>query len=266
MKALAQGSVLVGIFILILFGSQQINWMQLLDVKNNQDNIDEKLGDLIWESFAKTHYEIKDPDIMYGLDSMLIKICEANGLSKEEITLHLLNADQINAFALPGNHLVIFSGLISASDHPDEVAGVLAHELAHIKLKHVMKKLVKEMGISVLISMAGGNGGGQMIKEAVQLLSSRAFDRSIEKEADMKAVDYLASAQIATEPFANFLYKRSQESADFFDYLTWISTHPNPEERAEYITEYSKAYNYIPIASIDSVQWQELLIDLEGLD
>ncbi|MFY0606206.1 MAG: M48 family metallopeptidase [Cyclobacteriaceae bacterium] len=266
MKALAQGSVLVGVFVIILFAAKQVNWMQFFNVKYNRDNLEKKIGDLIWDTFDQTYDEIKDPLIINPLDSMLRDICESNQINRDGIKLHLVNTDQINAFALPGDHLVIFTGLISSSDEPDEVAGVMAHELAHIELNHVMKKLVKEMGLSVLISMAGGNGGGQVIKEAAQLLSSRAFDRSIEKEADMQAVDYLVGANMGTEPFANFLYKRSQDSNDLINYLTWISTHPNPEERAEYIIEYSTSNNYEAVASLDSALWSDLLEAVKELE
>lgn len=103
-----------------------------------------------------------------------------------------------------------------------------------------MKKLIKEIGLSVLISMTTGKGGSEIIKETAKMLSSSAFDRNLEKEADIKAVDYLVKAKINPEPFANFLYKLSDKENETTKYLTWISSHPDSKERAEYIIEYSK--------------------------
>ena len=148
--------------------------------------------------------------------------------------------DEINAFALPNGHLVIYSGLILNADNQDELAGVICNEIAHIELNHVMKKLTKEIGLSVLISITTGNGGTEVIKQTLKILSSSAFDRSLEKEADMKAVDYLVNANINPNNFANFLYKISETDSNIESYITWVSTHPESNERANYIIEQSK--------------------------
>ena len=174
----------------------------------------------------------------------------------------MLNKDEINAFALPSGHLIVYSGLIINSDNQEELIGVICHEIAHIELNHVMKKLVKEIGLSVLISITTGNGGSEIIKETAKILSSTAFDRSLEKEADIKAVDYLVNAKVNPEPFANFLYKLSNKEHDATEYLTWISTHPDLKERAKYIIEYSKnkLTDYEPILSIET--WEKLKVEL----
>ena len=99
---------------------------------------------------------------------------------------------------------------------------------------------MKEVGLSVLISMTTGGGSGEIIKETMKLLSSSAFDRSLEKEADLKAVDYLTQAQIDSEPFAHFLY-RLADSSENLSYFSWISTHPDSKERSEYIIEYRES-------------------------
>jgi predicted Zn-dependent protease len=79
----------------------------------------------------------------------------------------VLNNDEINAFALPNGHLIVYSGLILNSDNQEELIGFICHEIAHIALNHIMKRLVKEIGTSVLISMTTGNGGSEIIKENV---------------------------------------------------------------------------------------------------
>ena len=100
---------------------------------------------------------------------------------REIIKVHVLNKDEINAFALPNGHLIIYSGLINNSGNQEELTGVICHEIAHIELNHVMKKLIKEIGLSVLISMTTGKGGSEIIKETAKMLSSSAFDRKLEK-------------------------------------------------------------------------------------
>ena len=68
---------------------------------------------------------------------------------------------EVNAFALPNGHLVIYSGLILNSDNQEQFSGVICHEIAHIRLKHVIKKLIKELGFSVIISMTTGSYGSE---------------------------------------------------------------------------------------------------------
>jgi beta-barrel assembly-enhancing protease len=126
-----------------------------------------------------------------------------------------------------------------------------------------MKKLVKEIGLSVLISMTTGNSGGEIIKETAKMLSSSAFDRSLEKEADIKAVDYMIKANVNPEPFANFLYKLSEKEHEVTKYMTWISTHPDSKERAEYIVEYSKGKlkDFKSILSIET--WNQIQLEIK---
>ncbi len=257
-KAIAQGSVIAGLFLILLWLSNQINWMELLKVDKVTQDTEEKLGDILWDVFRKTEREIKDKEPIDLVDSVLIRICSANNIDRSNLKLHLLHKDEINAFALPGGHLVIFSGLIMACENSDELAGVIAHEVAHITENHVAKKLAKEIGFGVVASIAGGTAGAEIIKEAARVLSSSAFDRAIEKDADIKAVDYLAEAKIATIPFADFLYKRSLDDGDLMNYISWISTHPNPEERAEYILEYGSTKSFDPTPSLSDSAWSQL--------
>ena len=74
------------------------------------------------------------------------------------------------------------------------LSGVIAHELAHIEKKHVIKKLTREIGLSVLVSVISGQSDPGVISQIAKTLSSSAFDRKMEKEADMVGVQYLLNA------------------------------------------------------------------------
>jgi predicted Zn-dependent protease len=257
------------IIALIFFGTwlvlAQINWRSIFKIKQVSDKTEQKLGELFWDFFKKSEREIKDISVIHSIDSIVTQICVSNDINREKLTIHLLKKDEINAFALPNGHLIIYSGLILSCDNQDELAGVICHEIAHIELNHVMKKLVKEIGLSVLISITTGNNGTEFVKEAARVLSSAAFDRSLEKEADLKAVDYLINTRINPEQFANFLYKLSDTEHKEKQYLTWISTHPNSKERAEYIISYSigNKVDFKPILSNETwVKMQDTLKDI----
>lgn len=262
-RTIIQGTITVVLFFGTWFGLTQIDWVKVFKVQQITDKTEQKLGELFWEVFKKTEKEITNKLTVNSIDSIVTHICKSNNIDREKIKVHILNKDEINAFALPNGHLIVFSGLVLNSENQEELAGVICHEIAHIELNHVMKKLVKEIGLSVLISMTTGNGGSEVIKETAKMLSSSAFDRSLEKEADIKAVDYLVNAKINPEPFANFLYKLSDKEHESTKYLTWISTHPDSKERAEYIIEYSKGKltDYNPILSNET--WDKLKAELK---
>lgn len=264
-KVVLQGLTLVVLFFTVCFGLMQIDWLTLFKVQKITDKTEEKLGELFWDVFQKTESENKDTYVVNVVDSIVTKICIANAIDRKTITIHVLNKDDVNAFAIPNGHLIVYSGLILASENPEELSGVIAHEMAHIELRHVMKKLVKEVGLSVLISMTTGSGG-EIVKETAKMLSSTAFDRSLEKEADLKAVDYLIKAKINPEPFANFLYKLADKEHEAMKYLTWASTHPDSKERAIYINEYSKSKKVKYEAVVNNSTWAVLLTKLKTDD
>lgn len=262
-KIIIQGAITILLFFGSWYALKQIDWVKVFKVQKVTDKTEQKLGELFWEVFKKTEEENKNTHVVNSIDSIVTHICKSNKIDRETIKVHLLNKDEINAFALPNGHLIIYSGLINNSDNQEELTGVICHEIAHIELNHVMKKLVKEIGLSVLISMTTGNGGAGIIKETAKMLSSSAFDRNLEKEADIKAVDYLTTAKVNPEPFANFLYKLSDKENEATKYLTWISTHPDSKERAEYIIEYSKdkLTDYKPILTYET--WEKLKEELK---
>ena len=257
-KPIIQGLITILLFFGTWYTLTQIDWMKIFKVQQVTDKTEQKLGELFWEVFKKSEKEIKNTHVVNSVDSIVTQICKANKIDRSKLKIHVLDKDDINAFALPNGHLFIYSGLILDSDNQEELAGVICHEIAHIELNHVMKKLVKEIGLSVLISMTTGNSGAEVIKETAKMLSSSAFDRSLEKEADIKAVDYLVNANINPEPFANFLYKLSDTEHEAIKYLTWINTHPDSKDRAEYIIKYSKGKEteYKPILSNET--WDKL--------
>lgn len=198
------------------------------------------------------------------LDSIITRICKSNNIERTKIKVHVIKNDEINAFALPSGFLIIYSGLISNANNPEELAGVISHEIAHIELNHVMKKLVKEIGLSALITIATGRNSADGIKEIARILSSTAFDRNLEKEADLKAADYLINSQINPQPFADFLYLLAGTEHEALKYLSWVSTHPDLKKRAEYIVEYGKDKSSEYKTLLSKKTWAKLKAEIKS--
>jgi len=257
-----QALIILATFFASYLFVRQINWMKLFHIEQVSRETEAKFGKLIFDYIQTIETVIEDPEIQQPIDSMLVRICESNHIDSKSIHLHIVKNDEVNAFALPGQHLVIHTALITDVESPEELSGIIAHELAHIQLEHVMQKMIKEIGLAVVISIVTGDNGAGGINQALKILSSTAFDREFEKEADLQAVKYLVNAQIDPKPFASFLEKLSKSEEDIPKQFYWFSTHPQSKERAQYILESCpKDGQYNPV--LTSERWNQLKSDCQ---
>jgi predicted Zn-dependent protease len=169
-KTIFQGMIIVLGFFLLWFGFSQLDFMTFFKVKERTEFVENKLGDLIWDEISNTEDVITNDSVVKTLDKLIIPICEANDIERDSLKIHIVQKDEINAFALPNNHLVVYTGLIEDCKKQEALQGVLGHEIAHIEKNHVMKKLSKEIGYSVLLTATSSGKGGQMAKEVLKML------------------------------------------------------------------------------------------------
>ncbi len=242
----------------IWFLLSQVDYVTVFKLKERTYIDESRLGEIFWKNFSRTEHEVTDSTITIPLLEIKNTICEANGISPDSIKLHVFENSEVNAFAMPAGHLVVYTGLITDCKNPEELAGVVAHEIAHIMHKHVMKKLVKEVGIAVVASLISGNSGSEIIAEVIRLTSSTAYDRTLETEADAAAVGYLANAGINPEHFANFLLRLSTET-DLPQALVLINTHPNSKDRVAALNELIQQTDFQPTEMLNPAEWEELV-------
>lgn len=238
-KTLLQGLSTIALFFGLWFLLSQLDFVTFFKIKERSATIEHKLGDLIWDDIAHSENVVTNDSIIKTLDQLLKPICDANTIERDSLKIHIIEKDAVNAFALPNNHLVVYTGLILECKKQEALQGVLGHEIAHIENNHVMKKLSKEIGLSVILSASTGGKGGQVLQQIFQTLSSTAYDRTLEKEADISSVDYMLKANINPEPMADFMYELAQKEP-LPNAFSWIATHPESEERAQYILDYVK--------------------------
>jgi beta-barrel assembly-enhancing protease len=249
------------LFLLLFFSTwyllSRINWVKLLRIEQITAATEEKAGKLFWDAFSKNENEIDSPEVSHSLDSLLIPLFEKNGIKRQSLKIHLLRNKEVNAFALPGNHLVIFTGLVSGCKNESEFLGVVGHEMAHLKKGHVMKKLVKEAGLSLVFSFFSGSSGGEVVLRTAKMLSSTAYDRKMEREADLGAVDFMQKAGINPKPFAAFLCRLSSTESYLPEQFYWISTHPDSKERTVDILRYIKGSPEVTTPLIMQTRWKQ---------
>lgn len=255
-KTIFQGLIITVGFFVIWIGFSQLDFMRFFEVRERTQKMENKLGDLIWDEISNTEDIITNDTIVKTLDSLIKPLCDANDIDRDSLKVHIVIKDEINAFALPNNHLVVYTGLIEGCKRQEALQGVLGHEIAHIEKNHVMKKLSKEIGYSVLLTATGGSKGGQVARQILKTLTSSAYDRTLEKEADITSVDYMLKAKIDPKPMADFMYQLAQDNQSDNN-MEWISDHPESESRAKYILEYIKGKKLKNKATLSDKAWKE---------
>lgn len=171
------------------------------------------------------------------LNSMAYRIMsEADVPMKDDVWITIVDASIPNAFALPDNSIVITDDLIALAEHPDELTGVIAHEIAHIEHNHIMKNIIRSVGAGIFFDVVfGGAGAGQMVAIASVNLASLRYSRDDETDADMRGLDYLDSAGIDAGALARFfdrLREEYEEAEGAARIPTMLSSHPATAERA----------------------------------
>jgi|ERR1041385_8947618 predicted Zn-dependent protease len=254
-KPLVQFSILAMIFFGTWFLLSRIDFITFFKVEELTRDNEQKLGALILDTVKKGHPELESDSVRDCVENIKQRLCAANGIEDSSITIHILRMEDVNAFALPGRHIIVYTGLLSYCNSPEELSGVLAHEIGHIENRDVMKKLLNEVGLSMLMTIAGGGSGREITREVVKLLSSTAFDREQEARADLYAVRMMAKADIDPEHLANFLFRLSQEKNNIPKYLEWLSTHPNSQDRSSEILKLRKQETFHPKPLASGDRW-----------
>jgi len=161
------------------------------------------------------------------------------------------NQKEINAFAAPGGVVVVNAGLLRAISSVEELAGVLAHEIAHAELRHSLKGMAKSLGLRALASLALGDYGGTALAEGLKKLTELGFSREAEREADQEGLRRLVAAGIDPQGMVRFfeLLEKEQQLAP----PELLSTHPSNADR---IAALKSEIALLP------KDWQPLDIDL----
>jgi predicted Zn-dependent protease len=173
------------------------------------------------------------------------------GLDKPLFNYHfyVIKTDPYNAFAIPAGYIFINSGLLMAMNDEDELAGILAHEIAHVNARHISQKIemskkigwarLAGMAAGVLMGVAGAPNAGQAMTRgsaAAAQTAELAYSREDEMQADQLGLDYLSKAGYSGEGLLEILKKmRSKQWFDSNQVPTYLMTHPAVDDRIAYL-------------------------------
>ena len=167
-----------------------------------------------------------------ALDRLIARLARVTGT---RYRLHLSVADTpiVNALALPGGRIILFRGLIERAGSAEEVTGVLAHELAHVTLRHPTQSLIVSVGWSAMLTAltGGASGSSDAIAQIASELATSAYSRDVESEADAEGVAILEKAGIDSGGLIGFFDKIRKLEEQGLQIPEFFASHPLTEDR-----------------------------------
>ena len=144
--------------------------------------------------------------------------------------LRIIHDDNtLNAFCTPGGYIYFYTGIMKYLDAEDQLAGVMAHEIAHADYRHSTRQMTRMFGVQTLLSILAGDK--QLLKDVTGAIVGLKFSRNHETEADKGSVLYLCPSEYDAAGGAKFFEKI--QAAGGARGPEFLSTHPNPENRIE---------------------------------
>ena len=199
-------SVVLGIWGLFWLASDGVDYA----VQQMPTSVDRTLGDSAKDSMSDFGEPVKDEEVralcMAIFDALKVHAPQDQGF---EYRLEVLENEMPNAFAMPGGQMVILTGLLEILDTPEEVAGVLAHELAHVYRRHSLKRLLQATGLITLGQIAMGDvaGAAGMLAGAAGMAALQHYSREAEEDADRQGTELMHRAGIDPENLAEAFRK-----------------------------------------------------------
>jgi predicted Zn-dependent protease len=200
-----------------------------------------ELGKRFMQAARREFTFVKEHEVVALVNKVGRDILEANGIDPTTYHFLIVKKNQLNAFAIPGGFIFVFDGLLKKLDSIDALAGVLAHEIAHVKQNHFFKDSKKvgainlaTMAAVIFAGLAGeSSGAAGAVAHAANITAQLKFTRENEEEADLFAIKFLGNTHYSPAGLAEFFKTLSDH--DRFNMETtippYLSTHPGVIER-----------------------------------
>jgi beta-barrel assembly-enhancing protease len=151
----------------------------------------------------------------------------------------VLKSPVMNAFAMPGGHIVVYDTLLNAMQKPEELAALLGHEGSHVDLKHSLRSLFRQLGSSLFFSFLFGDYGdiSVVVARKADELNGLAYSRDMEMEADKRGADLMQKKEISLEGMRDLFRILKKGEDGHTSGSDFLSTHPSTDERLKYVEE-----------------------------
>jgi peptidase M48-like protein len=272
-----QGRLLPILLLTVALGSASAQTHIVAPTPNKYSPADDvKLGQEAAQQVQKELPLLNDASVeeyLAGIGQRLVRVIPGEYQHPEfRYTFRVVNQKEINAFALPGGPMFVNRGMIEAARDEGEIAGVMAHELSHVLLRHGTAQATKatkyEIGAiagQVLGAIVGGTAGSIIAQGSNFGISTyfMKFSREYESQADILGVQLMARAGYNPQSMANMF--RTLASQGGGGGPEWLSDHPNPGNREQRILQEAKLLNATGNPSGNTSEFQRAQARLKGM-
>jgi predicted Zn-dependent protease len=195
---------------------------------------------------------------MAPLGAILDRLVAALPRSPYRFNLTVLRDTSVNAFAAPGGFIVVTSGLLRAARTPEELAGVLAHEIQHVTRRHSTRAIIREMPLRLAISALFGGSGVEAAAGMVGSLGALRYRRADEVEADLEGMRLLNAAHVDPAGMISFMRTLETRYESAPRLASYLSSHPRTADRIAALAALAERDKYPTTPLLDSASWQKV--------
>src|SRR3954470_21597501 len=210
----------------------------------------------------KTMPLVQDAELNRYIQNLGARLVAAAPGPKYPYSFKIVNQKDINAFALPGGPLHVNLGTIQAADNEAQLAGVMAHEMGHVIMRHsthmASQQAIGQMGLGVLGALIGRGTGAQLANVSGQFVAGSVFmkfSRDAENQADLVGTDIMHDAGYDPVQLARFFQKLDEEGGSRGP--QFFSDHPNPGNRVQSVSAEAATLSRVNYRT-DSSEFQQI--------
>ncbi|NWJ50105.1 MAG: M48 family metallopeptidase [Bacteroidetes bacterium] len=189
---------------------------------------------------------------------------EINFDTKYNLEITVVHNKELNAFATPGGHILVYDGLLNKLENQEELTGLLAHEATHVRERHSLRAMASDLSRSIFLSIIlhDRSGISSVLIQNADMLNSLRYSRDMERLADKGAVETMVRNNINPNGMIQLLslLKRQDKTDQSYTYL---STHPATQERISDVRDFIQENQFnVKDNSKRSKIWDELEVDI----
>ena len=218
------------------------------------------LGESMSSQLTPPAQRCTNSKLQSSLDTIVARLAANSSTQVYQFHVTVADTPTFNAFAAPGGYIVIHRALLEATTTPDELAGVLAHEMQHVVRRHATKALVRDLSLGLLVGATMGDVSGVATfgVQAARTLATLRYSRETEEDADRGGMAAIHAAHLDPRGMVTF-FTTLKRHADGVQPPAYLSTHPDSDARIAALQKLASAYppkHTTPLLAND--KWDEV--------